>query len=258
MSVAEDDWPDVCVEYVQAIADTKLLLGHRYGERMASGQSIEDDVANMNLAQEEFGHVRQLSLLLESQGLDRTYLEHERDPEEYANASPLDEPVSDWAGFIVSQGLVDYAAWLLLDAITHEDVRGVKRKIAQEEYFHIERADGWVSHLVEDDPEALSTVLEDVVPGVLAFIGPASYDETTDPVYRTGFTDVPVATVRERFLDRYRELLADTEVTLDGLDNAQPPLDEWNDVRRRVNGGSMAQETAEIIRGERSRAFAVE
>lgn len=254
---SEGDWPDAAVDYVQAIADTKLLLGHRYGERMASGQSIEDDTANMNLAQEEFGHVRQLYERLEEQGRSRQWLEHERDPGEFANASLLDEPVPDWTEFIVRMSLLDRAAWLLLDAIDHEDVTGIVRKIAEEEYFHLERGDGWLEQLAEEKPEALEAALATALPETLAFVGPATYDGETDPVYQSGFTDTPVAELREALIEHYENLFADTPVSLEDVDLDAPDPDAWDETRRREGEGTIAEDTAATIRGEKNREFAV-
>ncbi|MFW5918144.1 MAG: Phenylacetic acid catabolic protein [Haloferacaceae archaeon] len=257
MSATDDAWPEEALDYVQAIADTKLVLGFRYAERMASGQSIEDDVANMNLAQEEFGHVRQLYGLLSDQGREREWLEHDRDPGMYANASPLDEPIPDWTSFVVTTGLVDRAAWLLTDAIAHPDLDGIREKIAQEEAYHLERADAWLEQLAEDDPEAVEAAIADALPGVLALVGPAEFDETTDPLVEAGFTDAPVAQRRDRLLSHYRALLEDTDVSLDAADTSGPDRAEWDPVRRRVSGGSLPTETVEVLQGTPNEEFAV-
>lgn len=258
MSATGEAWPEEAVDYVQAIADTKLVLGFRYAERMASGQSIEDDVANMNLAQEEFGHVRQLYELLSRQGRDRDWLEHDRDPGMYANAAPLDEPIADWPSFVVTTGVVDRAAWLLTDAIAHPDLDGIREKIAQEEAYHLERADAWLEQLAERDPEAVQATLVDALPGVLAFVGPAEFDAETDPLALDGFTDAPVAQRRDRLLGHYRALFEGTDVSVDAADLGGPDRTEWDSIRRRVSGGSLPTGTIEVLQGRPNREFAVE
>lgn len=258
MSASGDAWPDEALDYVQAIADTKLVLGFRYAERMASGQSIEDDVANMNLAQEEFGHVRQLYELLSRQGRGREWLEHDRDPGMYANAAPLDDPVPDWTSFVVVTGVVDRAAWLLTDAIAHSDLDGIREKIAQEEAYHLERSDAWLERLAEREPDTVEATLVDALPDVLAFIGPAEYDAETDPLVLEGFTDVPVVQRRERLLGHYRALFEGTDVSVDAADLTGPDRAEWDPIRRRVSAGSLPTETVEVLQGGPNREFAVE
>lgn len=258
MSATGDAWPEGAVDYLQAVADTKLLLGFRYAERMTSGQSIEDDVANMNVSQEEFGHVRQLFGILEEQGRSHDWLMSERDAGTYANAAVLDDPAPDWPTFVVETGMTDRAAWLLLDAIEDPALNGIREKIAQEESFHLERADAWFEHLAENDPGTVEAVLEDAVPQVLAFIGPETYDASTDPLYKEGFTDTPVAELRDRFISHYRALCTDTEVDIDAADVQAPDPDEWDAVRRRVQGGSISANTVEIVQGMPNREFAME
>lgn len=258
MSASADAWPDEALDYVQAIADTKLVLGFRYAERMASGQSIEDDVANMNLAQEEFGHVRQFYELLSQQGRDREWLEHDRDPGMYANAAPLDEPIPDWTSFVVITGVVDRAAWLLTDAIAHSDLDGIREKIAQEEAYHLERSDAWLEQLADSEPDTVESALVEALPGVLAFVGPAEYDAETDPLVREGFTDVPVAQRRDRLLAHYRALFEGTDVSVDAADLQGPNRAEWDPIRRRVTGGSLPTATVEVLQGGPNRQFAME
>ena len=258
MSASADAWPEEALDYVQAIADTKLMLGFCFAERMASGKSIEDDVANMNLAQEEFGHVRQLYELLSQQGRDREWLEHDRDPGMYANAAPLDEPIPDWTTFVAVTGLVDRAAWLLTDAIAHSDLDGIREKIAQEEAYHLERSDAWLEELAASDPETVEAALVDALPGVLAFVGPADYDAETDPLVKQGFTDTPVAQRRDRLLSHYRALFEGTEVSVDAADLSGPDRAEWDAIRRRVSGGSLPSATVEVLQGGPNREFAVD
>ncbi|MFB6097402.1 MAG: Phenylacetic acid catabolic protein [Haloferacaceae archaeon] len=258
MSATAETWSQEAVDFLQAVADTKLLLGFRYAERMSSGQSIEDDVANMNVAQEEFGHVRQLFSILEEQGRSHEWLNADRDAGTYANASVLDDPAGDWTTFVVETGMVDRAAWLLLDAVSASELDGIREKIAQEESFHLERADAWFEHLAETDPEAVEAVLEEAVPQVLSFIGPASYDDETDPLAKEGFTDATVADLREQFIAHYRALCEETEVDFDVADTDAPDLDAWDAVRRRQQGGAISAETVAVVQGTENREFAME
>ena len=79
--MSDDGWPEAAVDYVQAIADTKLLLGQRYGEWMLKGPNLEDDISGASNAQDEIGQVRQLFRLLKRQGVDDEWPESEGAPE---------------------------------------------------------------------------------------------------------------------------------------------------------------------------------
>ncbi|MFB6297624.1 MAG: Phenylacetic acid catabolic protein [Salinirussus sp.] len=254
------DWPDAAVDYVQAIADTKLLLSHRYSQWMLSGPALEDGIAGASAAQDELGHVRQLFRLLGAQGRDDDWLEGDRDPGEYDSAAPLDDRSATWTAFVATVGPVERAAWYLIDAIDHEDFSGLATRIGQDEYFHLEFLDGRLETLATDDPGAVEEALEEALPGVLAFIGPASYDEGTDPLVAAGYTDRPVATIREAFREKYAAILGGTPVSLAGLDvdwNGPPP-EEWNETRRRIDGGGITEADATALSGVRNREFAMD
>ncbi len=250
------DWPEGAVDYVQAIADTKLVLSQRYAERMLSGPSLEDSIAGASAAQDEAGQVRQLFRLLEQQGVDREWLHNERAPEEYANAASLDDPADGWTEFIVQSALTDRAAWLLLDAIVAEGFEGMVQKMGEDEYFHLEHHDGRLETLAEDDPAALEAAFEKFLPDVLAFVGPADYDADNDPLVDAGFTDRSAAEIHEALVDHYEELLADTEVDVPDVD--APSEDEWNEQRRRVGGGSVEEEAVTELQGVRNEEFVIE
>lgn len=252
------DWPDGAVEYVQSIADTKLVLGHRYAQWTLAGPSLEDDMGGASAAQEETGHVRQLFRLLEDQGRDGDWLHGDRDPTEFRNAKSLDSIEGSWTRYMGTVAPTDRAAWYLLDAINHDDFTGMADKIGEDEYFHLEYHDARLEALADEDPETLQTTLEDVLPDVLAFIGPATYDADTDPLVASGFTDRPVAELRRAFLDHYDTLFEGTDVSLADIDRDSPELDSWDDARRRVNGGGISDTDIEQLRGTKNEEFAME
>ena len=252
-----EEWPEGAVDLVQAIADTKLLLSQRYAEWMLSGPALEDDIAGANAAQDEIGHVRQLFRLLSGQGRESEWLEGDREPDEYANAASLDESAEDWATYAVQVATADWAAWLLLDAIDHEEFGGMVTKMGEDEYFHVEHHDGRIETLAETDPEALREAFETVVPDVLAFLGPESYDDANDPLVQAGFTDRSVADLREAFFGHYEPLLEGTEVSLDGIDRSGPDEGEWDERRRRVGEGAISPELVDAFRGVENEEFAM-
>ena len=255
---AENAWPEAAVDYVKAIADTKLLLGQRYGEGMLKGPNLEDDISGASNAQDEIGQVRQLFRLLTQQGVEDDWLESSRSAEEYANASILDEEAENWPTFIVQVALADRAAWLLLDAIVHDDFTGMVQKMGEDEYFHLEHHDARLETLAEDQPEAVEAALERYFPGILAFIGPSSYGSSEDPLVSAGFTDRSVAEIRGAFHEHYEELFAGTDVSVPPLEEDVPDPEAWDETRRRSGEGHVEPSVVEQLQGISNQEYVIE
>lgn len=251
------DWPEPAVDYIQAIADTKLVLGHRNAQWSLAGPSLEDDIGGASAAQEEIGHFRQFVNELEAQGRDKNWLNGQRDPEEFNNVACLDRIDGDWPAYVASIAPADRAAWYMIDAIDREDLEGLITKMGEDEYFHLEYHDARLETLAEDDPEGIQKTLETTLPQTLAFIGPEAYNGEDDPLVRAGFTNRSVTEIREAFADHYRELFAGTAVSLDDVDWDAPSLDEWDETRRRVGGGSISEDDVRQLRGTENELFAM-
>lgn len=257
MSDGDDggDWPEEGLALVQAITDTKLLMAQRYSERMLGSPTLEDGIAGSSSAQDEIGHVRQLVRLLTQHGREQEWLEGERDPEEFANASTLDEAPEKWSAYAVVMDVTERATWYLLDAVAHEDFEGLGERIGQDEYFHLEHLDARIETLADEDPGTVTETLEAALPGALAFIGPAAHDGDDDPLVASGFTDRSVAEIRASYRDRYETLFDGTDVSLDGVDWDVPDVGDWDATRRRVGGGGVDQDVVDSIRGVENAEF---
>lgn len=251
------EWPDEVVEYVQAIADTKLLLSHRYAEWMLAGPSLEDDIGGASTAQDEAGHVRQLFRLLEQQGRDGDWLEGDREPEEFCNAATLDEASDSWVEHLAAVATTDRAAWYMLDSITVDDARGMIKKMGEDEYFHLEYHDARFETLAKERPEELQTALEDALPKALVFLGPQAHDADSDPLAETGFTDRSAAELREALLSHYEDLFDGTAVSLESIDRDEPGPENWESTRRATEGG-IDQSVVNSLTGARNAEFAAE
>lgn len=251
------DWPESAVDYVQAIADTKLVLGHRNAQWSLAGPSLEDDIGGASASQEEIGHFRQLVRELEEQGRDKEWLNGHRDPEEFNNAACLDRIDGDWPVYVASIAPADRAAWYMIDAIDREDMEGLITKMGEDEYFHLEYHDARLETLAEENPELIQETLETTLPQALAFIGPEAYDDSEDPLFEAGFTGRSIAEIREAFADHYRDLFADTDVSLTDVDWDVPDRNEWDETRRRVGGGSISDADVRQLRGTENELFAM-
>lgn len=253
-----DGWPEGAVDFVQALADTKLVMSQRYAEWMLSGPVLEDDIAGANAAQDEIGHVRQLFRQLSSQGREDEWLEGDRDPSDVANAPTLDDDIEGWVNYVTAMDVTERATWYLVDAIVDDDFTGLGDRIGQDEYFHLEHLDGRLETLANERPEELQEALETYLPGALALLGPPSYDDDADPLLEAGFTDRSVAEIREAYRAKYESLFEGTDVSIDGVDWDAPTEDEWDESRRRVGDGSISQETLDSLRGVRSAEYAMD
>ena len=260
MSESDPGWPEEAVDYVQAVADTKLLLSQRYAQWMLSGPVLEDDIAGASAAQDELGHVRQLFRLLGQQGRDDDWLEGDRSPAEFANAPSVDEIPESWPAFVVTMGFTERATWYLIDAIDHEDFEGLGTRIGQDEFFHLEFLDGRLETLADDDTHAVVEALEAALPDVLAYLGPAAHDNDTDPLVAAGFVDRSPAALRESFRARYEEVLSGTPVDLADLDVdwSAPATEEWDRSRRRTDDGAIPEADVESLSGVRNAEFAMD
>jgi ring-1,2-phenylacetyl-CoA epoxidase subunit PaaC len=254
----ETGWPEPAVDYVQAIADTKLLLGQRYGEWMLKGPNLEDDISGASNAQDEIGQVRQLFRLLQQQGVDSDWLESDREPAAYANAATLDEEAEAWPTFIVQVALTDRAAWLLLDAIDHDDFTGMVQKMGEDEYFHLEHHDARLETLAQDQPAAIEAALEEYFPKILAFIGPATHADEDDPLVAAGFTDRPAAEIRRAIHDHYVDLFEGTDVSVPPLSEDVPDPESWDEERRREGSGHVDRATVDELQGVSNREYLIE
>jgi ring-1,2-phenylacetyl-CoA epoxidase subunit PaaC len=254
----EEGWPEEAIELVQAIADTKFVLSQRYAEWMLAGPSLEDDIGGASAAQDEAGHVRQLFRLLAGEGREQGWLEGNREPAEFANAAPLDAASGSWTDHLVSVAVSDRAAWYLLDSIVHEDFSGLGEKIGEDEFFHLEYHDARLETLAADEPRALQSALGRTLPGALAFIGPADYDDGADPLVDTGFTDRSVTAIREGFLAYFDDCFAGTDVSLDAIDRHAPEIDEWNGTRRRIGEGEIEASTLDQLTGRKNELYRIQ
>lgn len=248
------EWPPEAVDYVQSIADTKLMLSHWDAECAFLGPHIADNIALLSQVQDEYGHARQLFFLLEAQGRDPEWLRGERDSEEFRNAPTTDGSADGWPELVVRTGLTDRATLLMLDAIVHDDFAGLVEKISEEEVSHLEFHDAWLETLAETEPAAVEAALAEALPDVLALLGPVEFDGDDDPLVAAGFTDRSAVELREVLLDQVEGHLAGGDVTLPDVEG--PTLAEWDAERRRVGSGGIEARVLGSLQGVENREFA--
>lgn len=162
-------------EYLLALADDELILGHRDSEWCGVAPILEEDIAFANLALDEIGHANLwYSLLAEIEGHDPlTYpdqLVFFREPEDYRNIQMVELPNGDWAFSILRQYLFDAAELVRLDELArsrHEGVAAVAAKIAKEELYHHRHTSAWVRRLglgTEESQRRMQAALNELWP----------------------------------------------------------------------------------------------
>lgn len=146
-----------------ALADDKLMLGHRNSDWTGLGPILEEDIAFSALAQDEIAHAQAIyQFISEFAGRDENELAFGRTPEAYLCARIVEPPDEfDWAVAIVRQFLCDHFDLLRLRRLAksaHKPLADLAARIADEEQVHVEHADSWMRRLGAGTPESRERV----------------------------------------------------------------------------------------------------
>ena len=186
-----------------AVADSKLVLGNWYAECVMNGRSLPDFAALLGMCTANYGHTRAIYQYLAAHGHDYAHIERGRGTSQIRSMNLLDEAPGGWEDFIVSTWLAELATWMLISGfLKHEDrvVAGIAKKIGQETYFHLKYAHGWFQVIGEGrrQTERFQEAFGRRYPLALQWFG---LPETGDPVHENGIRDVPLAALREAFVN---------------------------------------------------------
>ena len=240
------------------LADSKRLLGMRYAEWILGAPELEAGIACASMAQDEWGHARQMYAILKDFGHDPGALEHEREAEAYRNMALLDSDPGSWPGLVALNLLADGALTIQLDALracAYEPLRTRCEKLLEEERFHGAHASAWARRFAaagEPARQALVDAVASGLPEVMRWLGPQG--GRGGALEEAGVVSAHGDAVRERLAARIRPLLVElgAERLLDG---ATPDFEGFDEVRRRSGGGGPDEETVTKVRGDRNRAF---
>jgi ring-1,2-phenylacetyl-CoA epoxidase subunit PaaC len=161
--------------YLLALADDELILGHRVSEWCGHAPILEEDIAFANLALDEIGHARLwYQLVAELRGEDP-----ERYPDQLAFFRPAAEfralpllqlPNGDWAFSLLRQYLFDAFEAHRLEGLVqseHAPLAEVAAKIRTEEVYHLRHTRAWAPRLglgTEESHRRLQAALDDLWP----------------------------------------------------------------------------------------------
>lgn len=208
----EEETRQALYDLFLVLADTKHLLGLRYGEWLGA-PAIEASIASVAMAQDEFGHARLFYGLLK--GFQEAGIpEREEVPCEYRNFEGLDAAWGSWMDFIAANVLVDGALSVQIEALkgsSYVPVRRMVAKIVQEEAFHRQHARGWLLRVAHEGtrPKAeLEKALKRLWEPVLLWLGrPGSGHERA--LVEAGIQDTDSEGLRARFIEQLGPLLVE-------------------------------------------------
>ena len=142
-------------DYLLALADDELILGHRDSEWCGHSPILEEDIAFANIALDEIGHAGLwYALLAELEGQDviayPDRLIFFRSPAEYRCTQMVELPKGDWAFSMLRQFLFDALEKVRLDGLAfsaYPPIAEAAAKIRREEVYHLRHTRAWVQRL---------------------------------------------------------------------------------------------------------------
>lgn len=142
-------------DYLIAMADDELILGHRDSEWCGHAPILEEDIAFANIALDEIGHAAiWYSLAAEIAGEDPdAYPDQKiyfREPGEFRSSQFVEQPKGDWAFSMLRQYLFDAAEKIWLGALKHSaypPLGEAAAKINTEEVYHLRHTQAWIKRL---------------------------------------------------------------------------------------------------------------
>ncbi len=145
-------------QFLLALADDELVLGHRDSEWTGHAPILEEDIAFSNIAQDEMGHSLVWYALLEPfTHKTPDQMVFERDWREFSCCRFVTYPKGDFAYTVVRQFLFDEAERLRLEGLTessHFGLKEVSGKLLPEERYHLIHSKGLVERLGDATDES--------------------------------------------------------------------------------------------------------
>jgi ring-1,2-phenylacetyl-CoA epoxidase subunit PaaC len=243
-------------ELILVLADSKRLLGMRFGNWILGAPELEAGIACASMAQDEWGHARLLYALLRDFGDEVDHLEHGRDAAGYVGMAVLDSEPQSWPALVAINALADTALTVQLEALatsTFVPLRQRVQKLIEEEAFHAAHGAAWLRRIAGAGSEGRQLMQEAVVhiaPGVLQWFGPDS--TRASALVETGVAGMSGSALREQFIERVTPLLESASIS---IPPTEPDFSTFDEAARRPAGTRPDERTIAQIRGDRNRAF---
>lgn len=256
-------------DLILVLADSKRLLGMRYGEWILGSPELEAGIACASMAQDEWGHARLLYALLRDFDEDVHALEFTREPHEYASMEALDAEPADWPGLVALNALADTALSVQCEALRDSAYPPIAQRVGKlldEERFHDAHGVAWFRRLArggDDSRAAITAATAATLPGILAWFGPDS--DRARLLREAGITQAGGSELRERYLERIAPLLAlladeGAALAAGGASSgaAAPDFAGFDEARRRTSPAGPDAATIARVRGDKNREFLVD
>src|SRR5262245_16399820 len=150
-----------------ALADDKLMLGHRNSDWTGLGPILEEDIAFSHMAQDEMAHAQAIYQFVsemlgtagpgpESRSTDE--LAFGRKPQEFRCAHIVEVPDEfDWATAMARKFFCDHFDLLRLERLAkskHKPLADLSGRIAAEEKLHVDHVNSWMQRLGHGSAES--------------------------------------------------------------------------------------------------------
>ncbi|MFN8474708.1 MAG: 1,2-phenylacetyl-CoA epoxidase subunit PaaC [Anaerolineae bacterium] len=205
------------VDYIMALADDEVVIGHRESEWTGLGPILEEDIAFSSIAQDELGHALTYYTLLEELGQgnpdDLAFL---RPVEDFRNAQLCELPRGDYAFSLVRGYLYDLAEAVRLEGLavsTYPPLAAAAQKLRPEEKYHLMHGRTWVQRLALGSEEArghIQAALDTVYPAAGGLFEPTTGE---DLLVSQGIAPAS-ADVRARWASLVEPFLADLGLSI--------------------------------------------
>jgi ring-1,2-phenylacetyl-CoA epoxidase subunit PaaC len=179
-----------------AVADDKLMLGHRNSDWTGLGPILEEDIAFSSIAQDEIAHAQALyevagGLL----GRSADQLAFGRAPAAYRCATIVEVPDDfDWAVALARRLFCDHFDLGRLERLARSsapDLAALAKRLRAEEQVHVDHVDGWITRLGRGNDDArgrLQAALDRLAPLAPELLEPVA---DQDELERAGVYPAP-------------------------------------------------------------------
>lgn len=149
LATLPDEERNCILDFVMAIGDDEYLHGDRLSSWLTIAPTLEEDNVLTSIAQDEMGHARLwFELVSDYRDLTVDELAIERTEDDRRNSTLVERDYDDFADTVIRSLLYDRYEKLLLEAIangTHEELTGRAEVALNEEHFHREHVDEWLT-----------------------------------------------------------------------------------------------------------------
>jgi ring-1,2-phenylacetyl-CoA epoxidase subunit PaaC len=188
------------VDLLLALADDKLILGHRNSDWTGLGPILEEDIAFSSIAQDEIAHAQAIYEFISTMtNRDADAIAFGRAESEYRCAHIVQASDDfDWSVALARQLFCDHFDALRLDRLAHssnQNLASLAKRLLAEEQVHVDHADSWIIRLGRGSSEShdrLQAALDRLAPAAAGLFEPVEGQESLESsgVYPVGEQDM--------------------------------------------------------------------